>query len=260
MRAIILAAGQGTRLKPLTDDRPKCLVPLLGTTLLQRQLHALTAAGIQQIAIVAGYRADEVRAAAPTIEVFENPAFASTNMVASLFAARRWLESRDDLLIVYGDIVFESRLIDRPWPTENDVAVIVDLAWRAYWEARMADPLADAETLRVGADGFLTELGARPRTYDDIEGQYIGLFRIQGPALDRILRFHDSLDPASYFRGRALRQMHMTDFLQLLINHGFKVHAVPERSGWLEVDSVSDLALYTRLAAEGRLGQFCHLA
>jgi len=58
MRVIILAAGQGTRLRPFTDDRPKCLVELHGRPLLHRQLDVLRAAGLNDIALVGGYRAD----------------------------------------------------------------------------------------------------------------------------------------------------------------------------------------------------------
>ena len=62
MRAVILGAGEGTRLRPYTDDRPKCLVELAGRTLLAWQLDALAAAGVSDTTIVTGYRADQILA------------------------------------------------------------------------------------------------------------------------------------------------------------------------------------------------------
>ena len=85
MKAIILAAGQGTRLRPLTKNKPKCLVKLAGKSLLDHQLEVLRAAGIYDIHVVAGYRADQLDR--PEFTRHINKRFAETNMVNTLFAA-----------------------------------------------------------------------------------------------------------------------------------------------------------------------------
>ena len=89
-RAVILAAGQGTRLRPLTNDKPKCLVELAGKSLLSRQIEVLDAAGITDIQIATSYREDQIRSLGyPTAH---NPDYEHTNMVESLFSARPFLE------------------------------------------------------------------------------------------------------------------------------------------------------------------------
>ena len=85
MKAIILAAGRGSRLKGLTDDRPKCLVELGGVRLLDWQLAALKAAGIEDVVVVTGYRADLLQAEG--VRTIHNPDWARTNMVRSLLCA-----------------------------------------------------------------------------------------------------------------------------------------------------------------------------
>ena len=110
MRVIILAAGQGTRLRPYTNDRPKCLVELDGKPMLYRQLDVLRAAGLNDIALVGGYHAECLQL--PDIEVLLNPRFAQTNMVSTLFCAEQWMKDGEDLLIAYGDIVYEPRVLD----------------------------------------------------------------------------------------------------------------------------------------------------
>ena len=90
MRAIILAAGEGTRLRPHTLDRPKCLVPLAGRPLLAWQADALRRAGVSDITVVTGYRADQV--AALGFATVHNDRFRETNMVASLMCARALLD------------------------------------------------------------------------------------------------------------------------------------------------------------------------
>lgn len=82
MKAIILAAGQGTRLRPLTDHKPKCLVELAGKPMLEHQLTTLRGAGINEIHIVAGYCAEQLDRSDITRHL--NLDYASTNMVTTL--------------------------------------------------------------------------------------------------------------------------------------------------------------------------------
>lgn len=79
MKAIILAAGRGSRMKGLTDQKPKCLVELRGKTLLEWQLKALREAGVSEIAVVTGYRRELL--AAYGLTEFHNPRWAETNML-----------------------------------------------------------------------------------------------------------------------------------------------------------------------------------
>src|SRR5262249_61394707 len=87
MRAIILAAGRGSRLGPLGDGRPKCLVELSGKPLVERQVAALRGGGVSEIGIVRGYRLQMIQL--PGGVYFENPRWSETNMVSSLCAAAR---------------------------------------------------------------------------------------------------------------------------------------------------------------------------
>ena len=239
MRAVILAAGQGTRLRPLTDDRPKCMVELGGVPLLHRQLAALLQAGVTDVSVVVGYMADRV--SAPGITLVANHRYASTNMVSSLFCAEAILRSGDDVLISYGDIVCEPRLIAGVAASPAALAVAVDVGWRAYWELRFADPLDDAETLRLRDDGTIAEIGQKPGSIDEIEAQYLGLLKVSPQGARDLLSAYGRLRELD---AGAVDRMYMTDFLQHLIAEGYPVQAVPVRHGWLEIDNLSDVELY----------------
>lgn len=250
-RAVVLAAGEGTRLRPLTEDRPKCLVELAGRPLLAWQLTALGAAGIDDVTIVTGYRADQIAGGSRRVH---NPRFAETNMVASLMCARDAFDGTDDVVIAYGDIVYEPRLVTALTGARSDVAIVMDRAWARLWELRMEDPLADAETLRLDPDGYLVELGRTPRTRADIEGQYVGLILVRARAGAEWCDRYDALDPEGPYEGRDRDHMFMTAYLQLLIDAGVRVDAVPVDGGWLEVDTLEDLAAYETLRDRGELG------
>lgn len=256
--ALVLAAGQGTRLRPITNDRPKCLVPLQGRTMLERQVEVLRAEGIETIAVATGYRGDQIELLG--FDVYENPAFASTNMVESLFCARRFFENTDDdLIISYGDIVYERRNLRTLLECKADIALMVDLNWRKLWTLRQENPLDDAETLLMNDDGLITELGKKPESYDQVQGQYTGLIKLSGAAKRRFTNFYDSLDRTALYDGKDFQNMYMTSFLQGMIDNGWPVKASPVHGGWLEVDTTDDLALYDDLAARSELSMLCQL-
>jgi len=240
-RAIVLAAGQGTRLGSLTAERPKCMVELAGRPLLHHQLDVLRAAGIDELHLVTGYRAERIEADRVTRWV--NERYATTNMVVTLFCAQDAMRDDADLVISYGDIVYEPRVLAALLAVDAPLVVAVDRAWRDYWQARMDDPLADAETLKLGDDDRIVELGRKPRGYEDIEGQYLGLIRVRADHVDAFVAAWRGLDPDATIDGRSVDQMYMTSFLQHLIDAGWDARAAFTDNGWLEVDEPGDLAL-----------------
>lgn len=238
-RAIILAAGMGTRLRPLTETRPKCLVEIAGRSILDRQLDALREAGISDIHIVGGHLHEKIDR--PGLKKHVNPDYARTNMVHTLFCADSALTSDLDLLIAYGDIVYETRIVRQMLACDAPLSLAVDIGWRDYWQARMENPLVDAETLKLTPEGNVREVGKKPESFADVEGQYIGLIKIRADYIHTLRRIREEMDLAADYDGRDFDNMFMTSFLQHLIDLGIVVRAVPTRNGWLEVDAPEDL-------------------
>lgn len=236
MKAIILAAGRGTRMKGLTEERPKCLVELRGKTLLDWQLLALRDAGITEIAIVTGYK--RVLLVSLGLVEFHNPRWGETNMVSSLACAGEWLEN-EVCIVSYSDIFYDATAVSALMDCEARLAVTYDANWRALWEKRFGDPLLDAETFRLRADHTLAEIGNRPHTVDEVEGQYMGLLRFTPPGWAEIQRIRATLTPEQ------CDKMHMTGTLQKVIEAGqIPIAALAYRGAWGEVDSAEDLAAY----------------
>lgn len=236
MKAIILAAGRGSRMKNLTDERPKCLVELRGKTLLDWQLKALREAGVTEIAIVTGYRRELL--AHLGLAEFHNPRWSETNMVSSLAHAEAWLEA-EPCVVSYSDIFYEASAVTALMNCSASLAVTYDANWKALWEKRFGDPLLDAETFRLHADGTLAEIGNKPKSVEEVGGQYMGLLRFTPAGWREIVRIR-----ASLARGEC-DTMHMTGTLQKVIEAGrVPVLALPYRGEWGEVDNANDLAAY----------------
>lgn len=236
MKAIILAAGRGSRMQQLTASRPKCLVELHGRTLLDRQISALRGAGIQEIGIVTGYRREML--AGHGEKEFHNPRWSETNMVTSLAQAHDWL-SRETCIVSYSDIFYEPEAVALLMESSADLAITYDPDWLEIWRRRFADPLSDAETFRRHPDGTLAEIGNKPNDLQSIEGQYMGLLRISPVGWAEILRIRSTLPQIEQDR------MHMTGALQAVIQAGLvSIAAIPYQGRWGEVDNESDIAAY----------------
>ena len=254
MKAIILAAGRGSRLHPYTEDRPKCLTVLGGLSLLERQLATLRAAGVNDIVIVTGYFSDQL--ALPGTRQRHNPDWATTNMVESLFCAEA--EFGDDVIVAYSDIVYEPRVLRAVLNSPHGISVAVDRRWRAYWELRFGDPLRDAETLRLDEAGRIQEIGSKPRTVDEIEAQYMGLMRFRGAGIGALRRAYAALRSVRrpWMEARPVEKAYMTDLLMEMILSGQPVMPVPVDGGWLEIDTVQDYETAAAMIDDGSIVRF----
>ncbi|MDR0407004.1 MAG: phosphocholine cytidylyltransferase family protein [Holosporales bacterium] len=227
MRGLILAAGRGSRMGDLTKERPKCLLHVLGKPLIEHQLSALKEAGITDVCIVTGYQAPYLEGYG-TCRTY-NPRWAETNMVYSMLCAASWLE-KDDCVISYGDIFYDTRLVRDLIPSTPLVSITYDPNWLSLWRKRFADPLEDAETFVLSPQNTLQDIGQKPHSLEEIQGQYMGLllfkkeFWKQAPLPD-----NDNL--------------FMTDFLRHILKIT-PIGCIPNLYPWGEIDCASDLQIY----------------
>lgn len=255
MNTLILAAGQGTRLRPHTADKPKCMVPLAGKPLLHHQLDALAACGItEQITVIGGYRSERLETGSARVVL--NPRYAETNMVATLFCAREAMVPGEDLLISYADIVYEPRVLQAVLDCDAPIALAADREWQRLWRLRMDEPLDDAETFGMTDTQRVTELGKKPGSYADVQAQYMGLFKVRGDHVEDFIQAWDQLDPNGVYDGKDKDNLYMTSFLQHLIDRGWPVQACLVDNGWLEVDTTEELSKFESLERKGQLEAF----
>lgn len=250
MKALILAAGFGSRLMPLTKDNPKCMVEYRNKKIIDYEVSALREAGINEIAVVGGYLFEVLKSYVESQfnikNIYQNKNYDKTNMVQTLFCARDFLEScikeKQDLVISYADIVYCVEIVRVLMESLEPLSIIVDKDWRKLWERRFSNPLLDAETLKL-CGGKVKELGKKPQSYEEIEGQYIGLFKFSHDFLPQVLEFYDKLDRGVLYDGKDFANMYMTSFLQGLIDTFDNAKAVEIRGGWCEIDFKSDLEI-----------------
>jgi choline kinase len=240
MKAIIVAAGPGSRLNPLTNERPKCLLEVGGETILERALEALRANGIERIAVVRGYCSQLIDY--PNISYYENPNYRENNILRSLFYAER--EMDDDFIFSYSDIIFSSDIVTKLMNKTADIALTVDVNWKQRYQGRDLHPISEAELVKL-ENGQVVKIGKGVVIPDEAHGEFIGLAKFTKLGAEALRtayhRIAEERPTAPFQHAASLEKAYMTDMIQELVDNGSLVQSIDIKSGWMEIDTPQDL-------------------
>ena len=243
-RAVILAAGRGSRLGRLTDVSPKCLTVVGGRTLLDWMLSALFQSGVEHVLIVGGYGYESLATyQSDRVVIIRHARWSETNMLGTLQIADVWLTSYP-CLITYSDIAVLPAHLTRLRSATGDIVVANNTFWHSLWAERFQDPLNDAENF-VAQQGVLRNIGGRAAQMEAIAGQFMGLVKTtpDGWAQLNALLIDDPV---------LTRSGDTTQLLARALGTGVPINVVDCDGGWIEVDSESDLqAVEQGIAAPG---------
>lgn len=261
MKAIILAAGMGTRLGRYTEGLPKGMLEFGGKSLIERQVEVLRKVGVDDIVIVKGYMPDKINI--PGVKYYVSEDYANTNMVESLFCAES--EMDDDVIVCYSDIIYEEKVIRKVLGSNADVGVCVDDDYWDYWSARMDNPKEDMESLVIDSDGEIVDLGDTSCLRNKAKYRYVGLIKFSKKGVEDLKRvyyenrkrFFDDDEP--WLRSKSFKKAYMTCMLQALINDGCKVEPIVISRGWMEFDNVEDYEKAVDWLKSGEIKRFINL-
>ena len=226
MRGIILAAGKGSRLNGTIGDKPKCLLRVGGKTLVERQIEALQAVGISDIAVVVGCQADAVRrTCGARITYVENSRFAQTNSLYSLWLARPLLY--DGFVVMNCDVLFHPQMLRDLVTSRYEDALLI-----AYQEED-EQPLGDEEMKVRVRRGRVAEI-AKTLPADDADGENVGIVRFGREGARVLAGLLDQHVSAGGLRDWAPRAF--GDFAHLRSLHAIGTRGLP----WTEIDFPED--------------------
>jgi choline kinase len=228
MKLLILAAGQGKRLRPLTNNKPKCMVEYRNKPIIDYILEATES--IEDKYIVCGYKDEVLREYLKdkNIKFLKNELYDTTNMVYSMLCANTIFS--DSLIVSYSDIIYPKSFVDKLLKSKSDVSIVADINWFELWSKRFDNVLEDCETFKYDKSLNIYEIGQKSTKISDTMAGYVGLIKFSKKVLDYIIKL--KLD----------NNMYMTDLLQLLIKiKKFEVKAILVNKPWLEIDSLKDI-------------------
>jgi choline kinase len=231
MKAVILAAGQGTRIRSVHGERPKCLIEVDNSTILDHQLEALSKAGVNEVAIVVGYEKEQIMNhvikrqlnQGQRIHFIENPAFAITNNIYSLWLALEWLRG-DGFVVLNADVILDADILGAAVRANAPISMIVDPLWRD-------------ETMKVIIHGNRVMQMSKKISREHFSGTYIGITifsrAIQARFFDRISTMISA--------GRVNEFFNVA--VQELVDEGVHVgYTSTDGLAWAEIDDPTDLS------------------
>ena len=240
IKALIIAAGLGSRLKKHTENLPKCMLKFGDKTLLQRQLDAYKKNGIKDISLIRGYKKEKI--SYKGIKYFENNDYKNNNILNSIFYAEKVING--DIIISYSDILFDSSVVERALSSDHDISVVVDIDWRGYYVGRRDHPISEAENVIFNSNNEVEKIGKINKGNDEVHGEFIGMVKLSNRGTE-IFKEHFHRLKKIYWnkpfqRAEIFQKAYLTDFIQELVDIGIKVHCVIIESGWKEIDTVED--------------------
>ena len=230
MRCVILSAGQGRRLLPLTAEVPKCALQIGGRSLVEWQIAQLMRCGVDQVTVIVGFEAEKVEqlvrghGRSNQITTLYNPFFAVSDNLASCWLARNLMT--EDFILLNGDTLFETAVLERLLDAPSRPVTLVTDRKPAYDADDMKVTVNEGKVLRVG----------KILSQEQSHGESIGmlLFRGSGPGL-----FSDAIDRA--MRGPdALRHWYLS-VINEMAQAGLVWTCPIQGLKWAEVDCVADL-------------------
>ena len=239
-KALVIAAGLGSRLKKHTENLPKCMLDFGGKTLLQRQLESYRQNGIKDISLVRGYKKEKINY--KDIKYFENKDYKNNNILNSIFYAEKIING--NIIISYSDILFDKSVVERTLKSDHDISVVVDIDWRGYYVGRKDHPISEAENVIFNSNNEVEKIGKINTGNEEVHGEFIGMIKLSNRGTE-IFKEHFHRLKKIYWnkpfqRAKIFQKAYLTDFIQELVDIGIKVHCVIIESGWKEIDTVED--------------------
>ena len=246
MRAIIIGAGRGHRLRPLTDNSHNCFVEIQGKRIQDWILEAFAGAGIDDVCFIEGFNGHVVREAYPKFTFRRNGDWANNNILVSLMYAEDLMDR--PFITSYCDILYTAQLICDLVAASVDIALGTDTDWVSHYQYRTQHPPSDAEKLTVN-DGLVTRV-SRAIDAADAYGEFVGVAKFSTDGA-RLLREHyyrcRKRYPGREFReGRVFEDAMMIHLFDEMIDKGVAMSHVDTHGHYREIDTHQDLELANR--------------
>src|SRR3954463_3107651 len=226
MKAIIIGAGRGSRLKAMTDSQPKCYAKIGGRRILDWALEAFDGAGLRDQVFIGGYQVDMIRRDYPKLTFCHNADWMNNNILLSLFHAEEHMS--DGFVCSYADILYRDSIVRDAIEHPGDIVVCVDTHWRDRYADRSQHPEGDAE--KVIVEGDRVKQIHRDIPSDRADGEYIGVtkFTPRGAKLfrERYHRIKKEYAGRPWREAKVFEKSYLILLIQEMIEQGIPVHMV----------------------------------
>ena len=240
MKAIILAAGKGSRMGKLTQNIPKPLITVNGRTIIERQLSILKQNGILDVIIVTGPHNEKFNF--EKIVYIDDKNFLKHDQLGSLMIAKKEIDG--DVIILFGDIIFERKILKKILESKSDISIAVDMDWERTYASRTDNPFDEADKVRF-EKGNVSRI-FKTMTEEDQKfeiGEFIGLIKLSKKGSKQLVDCYEKIraHKGKFHDAQSIEKAKIIDLLQELIENKIRVDIVPIIGKWCEIDTEQDL-------------------
>lgn len=248
MKGIIIAAGRCVRLRPLTDDTPKCLLPIYGKSILDHLARSFNSNGIDDIIIIKGYKKEKIMF--PQFRYYVDDV--QNGILSSLMYAKDEMDS--SFIATYSDIFVEKEVVETLLKTGGDIVAVVDTDWREYYVNRKDHGVDEAENVILEGDKII-EIGKHVN-HEKCDGEFIGMIKCSEKGAEIFKRVYEEskkrYDGKPFQKSSEFEKAYLTDILQEIIDRGYEINVAKIQKGWAEFDTIEDYERAVNKKMNGR--------
>ena len=242
MKAIFIAAGEGSRLGNLTKDLPKPLVDVNGKSIIERQISLLRKNNVNDIVVTTGYKKEKFTF--KNIEYVHNPNFREQEQTGSLMVARSKIVG--DVLIMFGDILFDEIILQQILDSKGNIVIAIDKDWKKSYEERYDNPIDKADKVLL-KNNKVIQISAKniDAEKNNDTGELLGIMKLSPKGSKILIEQYEKLEnqqhTGAFHDAESFKKAKFVDILQELISLRIDITPVSIKGKWCEIDTHDDL-------------------
>ena len=246
MKAILLAAGEGSRMGKLTQNIPKPLVKVNGKSIIERQLSILKQNEILDVIVITGPHNEKFNF--KKIRYIHDENFREHDQLGSLMSAKKEIDS--DIIILFADIIFDDTILSKILESKSDISIAVDMDWERVYTSRTDNSFDAADKVRF-EQGNVSRI-FKNMTEEDKKfeiGEFIGLMKLSKNGSKQLVDCYEKIHTyeGKFHDAQSMEKAKLIDLLQELIENKIKIDAIPITGKWYEIDTEQDLEIAKKI-------------
>ena len=238
MKAIILAAGRGTRIPSITKKKPKCLIKVNKIPILLRQINFLRKLNIKDIIIVKGFKKNQINY--KNIKYVINKNYKKNEQLESLFCAKK--EMKCDLIITFADTIYDFSLLKKIVEfKKGEIILGIDKKWKKRYKFRYDHPFIQADKVRINKQGNLLKIG-KGLSLKETNAEFLGILKLTKKGCSIFSKSFKKLKKKEH-----TNRMQIHNFIQILIQEKEKIFSCDLQGKFMEIDTFNDYKIASKM-------------
>ena len=239
MNAIIIAAGSGKRISNDAKNIPKSMVKVNGKPIIEYQLDVLKKVGINEIYVITGPYSEKFNI--KNVKYVKDKEYEKHDILGSLMEAKKIMNG--DTLVLYSDIIFELKIIEKVMNSKEDISIAVDMDWEKNYERRTEHPKSEAENVEINNNNII-RIKKNIENVNNNVGEFLGIIKFTNKGNELFVKKYEELvntNTGLFQESPSILKAYVTDMIQELIDSNIKIKPILVSGKWCEIDTMQDL-------------------